>query len=323
MTSHTAAPPAIRTRALRKSYGPHDAVAGLDLVVPAGRVFGFLGPNGAGKTTTLKLLVGLAAPTSGTAELFGRDVRENPYDLRRRIGFLAQEPRFYPYLSARETLGLVARLYGLGSAREEARRIAASLDEVGLSDLADRRVGGFSGGERQRLGIAQASLHEPELLILDEPAASLDPLGRRDVLDLIGRLQESATVFFSTHILEDVQRVADEAAILARGRVRIQGRMDELLAGDGDAVTIELRGSDDALLPRLRSASWVASVDATADGDLQRWTVRLDAPDADRALLRFLADAEAVSVESFRRASSSLEDVFVRVIEGEDDRDVA
>lgn len=323
MTSHATAPPAIRTHGLRKSYGPHDAVAGLDLVVPAGRVFGFLGPNGAGKTTTLKLLVGLVAPTSGTAELFGRDVRENPFELRRRIGFLAQEPRFYPYLSARETLALVARLYGLGSTRAEARRIDASLDEVGLSELADRRVGGFSGGERQRLGIAQASLHQPELLILDEPAASLDPLGRRDVLDLIRRLQGRATVFFSTHILEDVQRVADEAAILARGRLRAQGRMDELLAGDGDAVTVELRGADETLLDELRSAPWVASVDATTEDDLQRWTVRLNAPEGDRALLRFLADTETVSVASFRRASSSLEDVFVRVIEREDARDAA
>jgi ABC-2 type transport system ATP-binding protein len=315
--------PVIRTRGLRKRYGTHEALAGLDLEVAPGRVVGFLGPNGAGKTTTLKILLGLAAPSDGTAELFGRDVRERSFELRRRVGFLAQEPRFYPYLTARETLALVARLYGLGSAAEERRRIDATLQEVGIADLADRRVGGFSGGERQRLGLAQAALHEPDLLILDEPAASLDPMGRRDVLTILKRLEGRATVFFSTHILDDVQRIADEVAIVDRGRLRSQGRLSELLQGDGTTVTVELRGDPTALRERVRAAPWTAALEAEQDDGVERWTVRLQRARAGRELLRLAAEDEAIELLSYRVSAASLEDVFVQVIEGEGRHDAA
>jgi ABC-2 type transport system ATP-binding protein len=310
--------PVILTRDLRKAYGPHLALDGLDLEVPPGRVFGFLGPNGAGKTTTLNLLLGLARPTSGRAEVFGRDVAREGLQIRARTGFLAQEPRFYPHMTARETLAFVGRFFGLGTAREERRRIDAALDLVDLLDRADRPVGGFSGGERQRLGLAQAQIHEPALLILDEPAASLDPMGRRDVLTILERLKGRATVFFSTHILDDVQRVGDEVAILARGRRRAQAPVRELLAGDGGTFVVRLVGAPSGLAASLREEPWVRDVDAAREGGEERWIVRAADPErADRELLRWILARPEVRVHDYRRATATLEDVFVEIVEGD------
>ena len=313
---HAVPAPAIRTRGLAKRYGPHVALAGLDLEVHEGRIFGFLGPNGAGKSTTLKLLLGLARPSDGEAEVFGRDVTHDGLEIRRRIGFLAQEPRFYPHMTARETLGFVGRFFGLGSARAEARRIEESLDLDGLLRLADRPVGGFSGGERQRLGIAQAQVHDPDLLILDEPAASLDPMGRRDVLGILQRLKGRATVFFSTHILDDVERVGDEVAILAGGRRRAQASVRDLLSGDGASFTVRLAGAPDELRETVASSPWVSALEVGhADGD-EWWSVRAADPErADRELLRMLLAEPEVRIREFRRQTATLEDVFVRVVE--------
>ena len=314
--------PVILTRDLRKAYGPHVALDGLDLEVPKGRVFGFLGPNGAGKTTTLKLLLGLARPTGGTAQVFGHDVGEAGLEIRARTGFLAQEPRFYPHMTARETLAFVGRFFGLGPAREERRRIDAALDLVDLEGVADRPVGGFSGGERQRLGLAQAQIHEPELLILDEPAASLDPMGRRDVLTILERLKGRATVFFSTHILDDVQRVGDEVAILARGRRRAQAPVRELLAGDGETFTVRLAGAPTGLAAALREEPWIRDVDTATEEGEARWIVTASDPDrADRELLRWILAHDGVRVRDYRRTTASLEDVFVRIVEGDDRAD--
>jgi len=199
----------IRTRGLTKRYRAVTALDALDLDVRRNSIFGFLGPNGAGKTTTIKLLLGLARPTSGTATVFGFDSERETLDVRRRIGYLAQDPRYYDYMSARETLRFTARFFFDGKSNELGRRIDETLELVGLEDKADRPIRGFSGGERQRLGIAQAQISGPDLLILDEPAASLDPMGRRDVLEIMARLREHTTIFYSTHILEDVQRVSD------------------------------------------------------------------------------------------------------------------
>ena len=186
-----AAPGAVvETVGLAKSFGVVHAVRGVDLSVPAHSIFGFLGPNGAGKTTTIKMLVGLLHPTAGTARVLGLDAAAQSLALRRRIGFLPQQPVFYDDMTARQTLRYAGGFFAIDRAGLE-RRIGHVLDVVGLSRRADRAVAGFSGGERQRLGLAQAMLHDPQLLILDEPAAGLDPLGRRDVLALLERLRET------------------------------------------------------------------------------------------------------------------------------------
>ena len=193
---------AIETHGLTKRFGSVEALESLNLQVPRGSIFGFLGPNGAGKSTTIKLLLGLSRPTAGTGQIFGLDVRTDSLAIRRRIGYLAQEPRFYDDLSVRETLRFVANFFTSGPTEALEQRIAESIELVGMQDKADRPIRGFSTGERQRLGIAQAQVHEPELLILDEPAASVDPMGRHDVLGIMQRLRErGTTIFYSTHIL--------------------------------------------------------------------------------------------------------------------------
>ncbi len=175
----------ISTQGLSKSYKNIHALKALDLKVHKNSIFGFLGPNGAGKTTTIKLLLGLARPTAGAGRVFGMDIARDSTEIRKRIGYLAQDPRYYEYMTARETLRFTARFFYSGPPARIEARIAETLELVGLSDKADRPIKGFSGGERQRLGIAQAQVNYPDLLILDEPAASLDPQGRRDVLEVV------------------------------------------------------------------------------------------------------------------------------------------
>ncbi|MDF1521201.1 MAG: ABC transporter ATP-binding protein [Trueperaceae bacterium] len=253
---------AIATHGLTKRFDEVTALDALELRVPRHAVFGFLGPNGAGKTTAMRLLVGLARPTSGRAEVLGHDATRDSLEVRRRVGFLAQDPRFYEHQTARETLRFTARFFYAGPARAIEDRIDEMLELVDLADKADRPVRGFSGGERQRLGIAQAQVNAPELLIMDEPAAALDPVGRHAVLSILDRLRAHTTVLFSTHILDDVQRVADHVAILNRGRRLIaQAPTHELLAGDGAATyLIGLERSPNGTLEALRALSWVADV---------------------------------------------------------------
>src|SRR5690606_26872218 len=219
---------AVRTVGLTKRYGAIVAVDGLDLAVPAGTVFGLLGPNGAGKTTTIRLLTGLARPTSGRATVTGLDVATGGADLRRRIGYLDQDPRFYGWMRGRELLELAGRLHGLDGPTLRTR-VRETLELVGLADAAERRIGGYSGGMRQRLGIGQALINRPALLVLDEPVSSLDPEGRRDLLALIGRMRAASTILFSTHVLADVERVCDRVAIMDRGRLVTEGPLDDLL----------------------------------------------------------------------------------------------
>jgi ABC-2 type transport system ATP-binding protein len=309
---------AIETRGLGKRYRPVVALDDLDLRVPRGSVTGFLGPNGAGKTTAMRLLLGLARPTSGSATILGRDVATDATEVRRRVGFLAQDPRFFEHETARATLRFTARFFFSGPARAIEERVDAMLDLVDLADKADRPVRGFSGGERQRLGIAQAQLHDPEVLIMDEPAAALDPVGRHAVLAILGRLRTRSTVLFSTHILDDVQRVADHVAILDRGRLIAQAPTRELLAGDGAATfVVRVRRAPPDLADHLRTQPWVASIDEThAEGDRVLRVVAADEDAAEAQLLRtVLAHPEAVVVD-FRRHAFELEEVFMNLVQG-------
>ena len=218
---------AIEARGLSKRFGAILALDRLDLVVPRGSVFGLLGPNGAGKTTTIRILTGLARPTEGGASVAGVQVGLDEPELHRRVGYLDQDPRFYSWMTGRELLELVGRLHGLAGP-ELRSRVGEMLARAGLVAAAERRIGGYSGGMRQRLGIAQALLHRPDILFLDEPVSSLDPEGRRDLLELIAGLRGEATVVFSTHVLSDVERICDRVAILDRGRRVTEGPLDEL-----------------------------------------------------------------------------------------------
>ena len=307
----------IHAEGFSKSFGEVHALHPLDLEVPHHSIFGFLGPNGAGKTTTIKLLLGLGRPTGGRARIFGLDSVRDSLAIRARVGYLAQEPRFYPHLTARETLGFTARFFYRGGNEGLEERIDETLELVGLADKADRPVKGFSGGERQRLGIAQAQVNHPDLLILDEPAASLDPLGRRDVLDLLARLRAHTTVFYSTHILDDVERVSDHVAILDRGKLVASAPTAQLL--DGDAVTYELtvRGDGEAAARVMRAFPWVGDVAAvTEDGSTTLTVSVTDEKAAESLLLRAVLDDEHATVATFGRKHLNLEDAFLRLVEG-------
>ena len=308
----------IETRGLSKIYrGGIVALDGLDLNVRRNSIFGFLGPNGAGKTTTIKLLLGLARPAAGTATLFGFDSERDTLEVRRRIGYLAQDPRYYDHLTARETLRFTVRFFFRGPRPELEGLIAETLELVGLADKADRPIRGYSGGERQRLGIAQAQISQPELLILDEPAASLDPMGRRDVLEIMSRLRANTTIFYSTHILEDVQRVSDTVAILDRGRLIAQAPIEELLAGTGHTTfVVEVRGAVERARDRVAARPWVASVDADPANHGARWLVAVhDEAAADEELLRTILAEDGVRVVSYGRRRFQLEDVFMSLVD--------
>jgi ABC-2 type transport system ATP-binding protein len=317
----------IETHGLAKRYKGVEALKGLDLRVPRNSIFGFLGPNGAGKTTAIKLLLGLIRPTAGTATVFGHDIRRESIAVRSRIGYLPQDPSFYEHMTARQILHYSAEFHFRGPRAEIERRVEETLELVGLADKADRPVKGFSGGERQRVGIGQAQVNYPDLLILDEPAASLDPLGRRDVLTVMERLRKYTTVFYCTHILDDVQRVSDTIAILNQGELVAHGPVEELLAmGEGAAAVFEVtvRGAGDGVSERVAGEPWVsgvhprpASAQANQRNGTTTWAVSVtDAEVAEAQLLRLLLADGVLVVSDFRRRSHDLEEVFVSIVEG-------
>ncbi|MCX6092662.1 MAG: ABC transporter ATP-binding protein [Candidatus Bipolaricaulota bacterium] len=309
---------AIRTSALVKSYerGKVLALSSLDLHVPEGSVFGFLGPNGAGKTTAIKILTGLVEPTSGEAWVAGEPVVNSSSRLRSQIGYLSQDPRFYSWMTGRELLVFAGRLYGAD--RSSARRRADALLELsGLTRAATRRIGGYSGGMVQRLGIAQAVVSTPRILFLDEPCASLDPLGRHDVLEFIAQLRGKTTVLMSTHILEDVERVCDTVGIIDRGRMVATAETGEL--GRRFAPPVVELGFETAEAAAAFAAAWAETGSATeAAAAVEGETVELRARDLaqTRASALRLVAAKSLPLVRLETRSASLEDVFVRLVGG-------
>ncbi len=314
MTIDTAPVAAISTHGLTKRFGPVLALDGLTLDVPAGSIFGLLGPNGAGKTTTIRILTGLARQTGGSATVAGIEVGIDRPDLRRKLGYLDQDPRFYAWMTGRELLELVGRLYGLDE-HDLRQRTAEVLEQVGLTAAAGRRIGGYSGGMRQRLGIGQALLHRPEIVILDEPVSSLDPEGRRDVLELVAGLRATATVVFSTHVLADVERVCDRIAILDRGRLVTEAPLEDLLSQHARPVfrlvpATTGQAGVPALIEALEAAPWTSAVQA------EPHEIRVmvsDEPAASRSILPVVV-ANGVALESFERVRPTLEDVFLELV---------
>ena len=245
----------LEIRSLAKRFGKQQVIDGLDLVVPEGSVFGFIGRNGSGKTTTMKMVLGLLRPDAGEIAVCGERVRFGETATNRFIGYLPDVPEFYDYMTAPRYLALCGEILGLSRA-EGARRSAELLELVGLSD-ARKRIGGFSRGMKQRLGVAQALLGEPKLLICDEPTSALDPLGRKELLDILRTISARTTVLFSTHILSDVERICDRVALLNAGKIVQSGPLAELKARHGrDALRVEFAHADD--LARLAAQPTLA-----------------------------------------------------------------
>lgn len=306
----------IHTEGLSKSFGEVHALKSLDLRVPQKSIFAFLGPNGAGKTTTIKLLLGLLKPTSGGGKILGMDIVHESVDIRTRIGYLPQDTRFYEHMTARQTLEYTAQFFYAGPQSEINKRVNEMIELVGLEGKADRPIKGFSGGERQRLGIAQAQVNYPDLLILDEPAASLDPQGRRDVLEVMSRIRKYATIFYCTHILDDVQRVSDQVAIVNEGELITQAPIEELLTGTGDVVySVTLKGDTQRAYMQVEQQPWVSKIEVSQNGEQITWQVSVTDEAAAEDQLMGLLVSNGLKVSNFSHKEQNLEDVFLNIIE--------
>jgi ABC-2 type transport system ATP-binding protein len=304
---------AIRTENLSKDFSigfwrprPYRALYDLNMEVAQGEVFGFLGPNGAGKTTTLKLLMQLIYPTSGRAEILGRPVGD--IGVKRRIGYLPESPYFYDYLTAEELLLYFADLFGYRR-QERRERVARLLDEVGIGQERRLQLRKFSKGMIQRVGIAQALVNDPEVLFLDEPMSGLDPLGRRQVRDLILKLRDrGCTVFFSSHVLSDAEALCSRVGILAGGKLVASGRIADLQAFEVHGWELVIGGVGPALLERYRSR-----IDRVTPLGDQRYSLELPLHPAPELLLADLlaGGAKLVSLNPMR---VTLEDFFVKKV---------
>ena len=313
---------AIETENLTKDFligfwrpRPYRALDGLTLSVEPGEVFGFLGPNGAGKSTTLKLLMQLIYPTAGQARILGRPVGD--VGVRHRIGFLAENPYFYDYLTAEEVLTYFARLFGVAAADVQPR-VARMLDEVGIGAERRLRLRQFSKGMLQRVGLAQAIINDPEVVFLDEPMSGLDPLGRRDVRDLILRLRAAGcTVFFSSHILSDAETLCSRVAIMAQGRLAAAGRLSEMVAFELKGWELIAAGVSDEL--RARLAGRVRAIQPMSHG---RFTIQLGTDQQPEQLMAELRSSGA-SVESLNPIRHTLEDYFLQQVKAAKLRETA
>jgi len=297
---------AIEISKLEKTYSvgfwhkrPKRALLPLDLAVEEGEIFGFLGPNGAGKTTTLKILMGLVFPTSGSARILGMELGDPR--MKAQIGFLPEQPYFYDYLTARELLRYYGQLSGV-NARDLTRKVDTVLERVGLRDAANLQLRKFSKGMLQRAGIAQAILHDPKVVFLDEPMSGLDPMGRREVRNLIEELKgEGKTVFFSTHILADAEALCDRVAIIHLGKLRGVGAVEELTAGVGAQVEVVWAGT---IVPAGIRA---VGAECHVAGDTVRSVFAADKQDAVLEMLR----RERLRLISVTPVRMSLEDYFI------------
>lgn len=303
---------AIEAQHLSKVYGPKRALDDVSFTVAEGDVVGFLGPNGAGKTTTVRILLGLARATSGSIVVLGEDARKAANAIRSRIGYLPDVPGFPTWMTAPDFLRFTGRLFGLSGSRLNAR-VDTLLEIAGLSDV-QHRIGGFSRGMKQRLGVAQALINAPALLILDEPTSALDPLGRKEVLAMVEALRGKATVLFSTHLLDDVERVCDRVIVLDHGRVLAADTVAGLRSryGSSQRVRIVIDGDQAALAALLNREPWWVASEAADPGLILTVT---DVAEANHAIPELLRRA-GCSLIAYGPEQLRLEDAFVRLTQG-------
>ncbi len=305
--------PAIEIENLTKSYGNLVAVNRLNLKVEAKQVHGFLGPNGAGKTTTIKMLVGLLRPDSGSLKILGADAVGDNTRIRRRIGYMPELPRFPKHLSGEELLDVYGRMYGM-SKEERRKRIPELVKLVGLEGRGKDRIGKYSKGMQQRIGIAQALLNDPELVILDEPSIGLDPVGMVEVRDMVKEIVKTGkTVFFSSHLLGEVQQVCDHVTVINKGIALFSGTLEEISTRvfPGRRVVVEVEQAGDNLLAALKTLPF-ASV--TANGNV--YTLTLNTKDDVRTQISRAVSGAGGVVIGMREEGGGLEDAFLSLVKG-------
>lgn len=292
----------IETHHLTKRFGQRVAVDDVNLQVGAGEVYGFLGPNGAGKTTTIAMLLGLVRPTSGRAVVLGHDIAQDAEAALRGVGAMIEAPAFYPYLSGRDNLRVLALASGLPDAT-----VDKALATVELSERGRDPFRAYSQGMKQRLGIAAALLHDPQLIILDEPTNGLDPAGTVELRELIRSLAAGGrTVFISSHLLHEVEHICDRVAILKAGKLLREGRVADLLQR-GQGVTLRVAGDAAAAAEALRALPWVAAVSVSGD------CIEADAPSERAAELNMHLAQHGIPVAEIRARESSLEALFLEL----------
>lgn len=304
---------AIRCENLSRRYGEVDALKPLNLEVPSGAIFGFLGRNGAGKTTTMRLLAGLARPSTGRAWIDGVETTLADSAARASFGYLPQDPAFYNWMSAKDYLDYVGKLFHLDKPTRQ-KRMGEMLELVGLQDDATRAIRGYSGGMMQRLGIAQAMLHNPPVLLLDEPTSALDPAGRYDLLTLIENLRGQTTVFLSSHILGDVERVCDTIGVIHKGELLLVAERDELLERYAtDVIKLDVAESSNGRLP-----TFLADIEAQpwfTHAEQQENRLRIQVNDtavAQQALLPIIVQHKLI-VQKYEWVRPSLEEIFLQL----------
>lgn len=306
---------AVKIRELVKNYGGVNAVNHLNIEVPEGSIYGFLGPNGAGKTTTLKMIVGLTEPTSGEIEILGHPVSFGSDAHREEIGFLPDVPGFYDWMSAKEYLEFVGSLYHLPK-EELDIKIKELLDLVGLTKSKNKKVGAFSRGMKQRLGIAQALVNSPKIIFLDEPVSALDPIGRKEVMDIIGRLAGKITVLFSSHILADVERVCDQVVIINEGKMILQDSMEHIRQiAKSRNIEIEFENDDvDTFVQALNQEKSIESIDKM----MKRVIIKSNDLNKSRKAINKVLSARDILLKKLLIQEATLEDIFIQAVNGND-----
>ena len=291
---------------LVKRFGNTNAVRGINFHIEEGRCVSLLGPNGAGKTTTLKMLSGLLEPTSGSIDFKG----EKAKDLRQFIGYLPQYPAFYNWMSGKEFLVFAGQLAKLNR-KEAQKRSEELLERVGLTNAKKRKIGGYSGGMKQRLGLAQALIHRPKLLILDEPVSALDPLGRREVLDMMREIKEETTILFSTHVLHDAEEISDDILIMHAGEIAISGSLESVMEEYRQPILqIEFESQATDWLKSIASYSFVSEVNSQGN---KTSIVLKDMVSGKQTLLKEIVDRK-LPIRKFEISQTTLEDLFMKVV---------
>ncbi|MBO9129164.1 ABC transporter ATP-binding protein [Bacillus sp. 165] len=294
----------VKIENLTKTYGSYNAVNNITFTISEGRCMSLLGPNGAGKTTTLQMLAGLIQPNTGNIVFPGLEGQ----DIRKFIGYLPQYPSFYSWMTAEEFLTYIGRLSGLNKATIK-QRIPELLEMVGLGNVNKKRIGGFSGGMKQRLGLAQALIHNPKLLILDEPVSALDPIGRRDVLEMMKTIKKETTIFFSTHVLHDAEEISDDILIIQSGEIKAAGSIEEIKATyQKPMLYIQTK---EPLGDWLSSIPHIYRVHRQKENEATLAVSNIE--EAKLAILETILSRN-LSLQKFEEMQDSLEDLFMKVV---------